>query len=1172
MFSRKRISGAAVASYLSSAAVAALSVSLATSAYAQETTSAFRGDVVNQSGAPVGDARIVIVHTPTGTRATEGSDAAGVFDVRGLRVGGPYTIEVEADGYQSQRLENIWLEVGQPYNYDFVLEPAETEIVVTATGGRSESIGSATVLSAHDIASVVSVTRDIRDVARHDPLVTQNSRGDGGISIAGSNPRTNRITIDGVQAQDDFGLNTGGLPTRRGPISLDAVSQVSIEAAPFDVENGDFIGGAINIVLREGQNDFDGSVFVNYLNEGLVGTRLAGARVDNTVVQENYGATLRGPIVPDRLFFALSYENYESQDPTSTGPAGLGFASGMNGLTGSANSLTQANIDAVTGVFATTYGSTFPFGAITLTKPITDEKYTGRFDWNINDQHRATYTLRHSESGVIQRTNLSATSAGLDSQWYLTGENDQTQSLQINSDWTDRLSTEFRISARDYTRLQEPPAGQNFADISVCAQPGANTGGSNPLQNCRTAGAGTQSVAVVRFGPDQFRHANFLDTDNRQIQFSGEYQYGAHLLKAGVQWQNNDVFNIFLPNSDGTYYFDSIADFSGASQGTAGVTAYASQLIYRNAISGNPRDAAAIFNYDIYSLLAQDTWDLTNELTVNYGVRYDRYTVNQRPAYNPNFAARYPGRTNQETYDGRDVLMPRLSFEYEPGDAWRISGGVGLFSGGLPDVFLSNVFSNTGIIDNTLTFQRTPAAQNATSLSTGYGFLTETSGAVNCVTQSAVCLAALNVPVNANFGRSIPASIQAALGATSASPTSETNVIAPDFEIPSIWKANVSLQWDFLDHFRLGADLFGFQDQNGLAFRDIRAQRLIVNGAQALTPDGRIRYDGLSTAQHAVSGLTVTSTNPGSNRDIEAFNPDPTPFSWIASLSLSGTWDNGVEAGLSYTRQNYDEYSASARFSSTASSLYGGQFASYDPNTAAEGRSQEEITDSFKYNFSWEHNFFGDLATRFSLFGEWRTGRPLSFTMNGGTSRNAVFGVNRASQLAYVPDLSNTAAVNCTTGVSSASFTGCIASDNRVAFANASQISLLQGMIGRFDIPTGGIVPRGSTDNPDINRLDLQISQELPGLMRGHRTRLTFDIANVLNLLDDDWGIVSEYGESLNLFSVSCAGLDGVADNDGAVTCNRYLINSATDQATITPGRNTDISRWAIQIGLRYEF
>jgi outer membrane receptor for ferrienterochelin and colicin len=1158
-----------------SAAIGALALASAQVAVAQETTSALRGAVTTIGGDPLAGATITITHTPTGTRSVQTANAAGVYDARGLRVGGPYTVEVAAGGYQTKKYEGLYLVVGESTRLNADLEEAAQEIVVTAAAlvGANE-VGSTTSLDRDQIEAIVSINRDIRDLARRDPLVSANLRGDGGISIAGSNPRTNRISIDGVQAQDDFGLNTGGLPTRRGPVSIDAVDQFTVAAVPFDVENGDFLGGAINVVLRQGANDWNGSAFVNYLNEGLVGTRIKGTTVKSFVTQDNYGATLRGPIVKDRLFFALSYETYESQDVSQVGPAGQGFSTNIVGPTSSGASvvpMTLGEIAAVTNVFSGTYGSQYPVGGIPLTRPITDEKYTGRFDWNITDNHRATFTYRKSESGVIQRTNINSGSAGLLSQWYLTGEDDQTYSLQVNSDWTDSLSTEVRLSRRDYTRLQEPTNGQNFADIRVCST-ATNldaAGQSNPFLSCRN---GATSVAVVRFGPDQFRHANFLETQNTQGQFAAEYSLGAHLLKAGVQYSQQEIFNLFLPNSRGTYYFDSISQFS---QG------FANQLIYRNALSGNPRDAAAAFTYNTLSLFAQDTWDITDFLSVSYGLRYDSYTVDDKPALNPNFVSRY-GFNNQTTYDDLSVVMPRLAATWRPMDNLKVSGGLGLFSGGLPDVFLSNSFSNTGILDNTLQFERSPTSANATSLAAttaqGGGFLTETTGAVNCVATPAVCLAALNVPVSSAFGSSIPASVQAALGGSTVPATSETNSIAPNFSMPSDWRANLAVDWEVLDGWKLGLNAVYVRTKDGLAFRDIRSQRLIVNGQQALTPDGRVRYDGLSTAQRtAIVGTTVSSTNPGSSRDIQAFNPDDTGSIWTAGVGVSKYFDNGLNIGLSYTLQNSEEFSASARFSSTASSLYSGQYASLDPNTAIKGRGQEEISDAIKAEFGWRHNFVGDLETRVSLFGDWRKGRPVTFTMNGGSGRNATFGVNRGAQLAYVPDLSGTVAtttVGTTTVVT-------VSSDARVAFDSVATVDNLRLLVGKFGIPTGGIVPRGSFENPDINVWDLQISQQIPALFEGNRASLTFDIGNVLNLLNSDWGVIEEYGEDVRLFDVACAGANGVSDNAGVLSCGRYRI-SGPNATLLNPAssagpaggvtRNTDRSRWQIQVGLKYEF
>lgn len=1156
---------------------AALAVGLLTlgsgqMAVAQETTSALRGQVTDNAGNAVPGATVTIVHTPTGTRSVQTTNETGVYDARGLRVGGPYSVEINAPGYQRKKFEDVFLTVGETARLNTGLEGGVQEVVVSAAAIRgANEIGVVTNLDRDQIDAIVSINRDIRDLARRDPLVSANLRGDGGISIAGSNPRTNRISIDGVQAQDDFGLNTGGLPTRRGPVSIDSVEQFSVQAVPFDVENGDFLGGAINVVLRQGTNDYGGSVFANFLNKDLVGTKIQQTTVKTLVKQDNYGATLRGPIIPDKLFFALSYENYESVDVTSVGPAGGGFATSIVGPAGTP--MTEAEIAAVTNVFANTYRSSFPFGGIPQTKPITDEKYTARLDWNLTDSQRATLTYRKSESGLIQRTNLGTTSAGLDSQWYLTGENDETYSLQLNSDWRDDLSTEFRLSQREYTRLQEPPAGQAFADIRVCSTATAldAAGTSNPPLTCRN---GSNTVAVVRFGPDQFRHANFLATKNTQAQLSAELTLGAHLVKAGVQYQDQKIFNLFLPNSDGTYYFDSVSDFTNG---------FAGELIYRNALSGNPNDAAANFKYNTTSLFLQDTWDVSEPLTVTYGLRYDMYSVKDKPALNQNFVNRY-GFNNQETYDGINVLMPRLAFDWRPTDTVKVSGGLGLFSGGLPDVFLSNSFSNTGILDNTLTFQRSLTAANATSLAAtaaqGGGFITETSGAVNCVTNSATCLAALNVPVNSSFGTSIPASIQTALGGSTVSPTSETNSIVPGFKMPSDWRTNLAVNWEVADGWNVSASGVYVRTAEGLAFRDIRAQPLLVNGQRALTPDGRVRYDGLSTAQRnagAGSGLTVNSANPGSGRDIQAYNPDSTGAIWTAALGLSKYFDNGINFGVSYSKQNSREFSASARFSSTASSLYSGQYASLDPNTAISGRGQEEISDAVKGEFGWRKNLFGKYETRVSLFADYRKGRPVTFTMNGGSGRNATFGVNRGAQLAYVPDLSG----NVTTGTVGTTAVVSVSSAPLVAFDSTTTVDTVRALVAKFGIPQNGIVPRGSYENRAINLWDLQLSQELPAFSENHKARITFDVANFLNLLNKKWGVIEEYGEDVRLFDVSCAGANGVSDNIGVLTCARYRISGANStllnpaSATGPAGgvtRNTDRSRWQIQVGLKYEF
>ena len=285
------------------AALSALLCGMSSAVYAQETTSAVRGSVVTDAG-PVGNATVTITHRPSNTRSVTQTNADGVFDARGLRVGGPYSIAVSSSA-GSKTMDGVFLTLGEQTRLEISLEAEVEEVVITAAADPTADNSSVrTTLDAGDVQSVVSVTRDLRDLARRSALVTQNSRGDGGISIAGSNPRSNRITIDGAQAQDDFGLNTGGTPTRRGPISLDAVEQFTVDAVPIDVENGDFSGGALDVVLKSGGNSFHGTAFINYLNDGMVGRKIRGAPVPSQISQRNYGGFLSGPIWKDRIFFA----------------------------------------------------------------------------------------------------------------------------------------------------------------------------------------------------------------------------------------------------------------------------------------------------------------------------------------------------------------------------------------------------------------------------------------------------------------------------------------------------------------------------------------------------------------------------------------------------------------------------------------------------------------------------------------------------------------------------------------------------------------------------------------------------------------------------------------------------------------------------------------------------
>lgn len=1124
MTSMKRLAGGA--------ALSALVLAMSSAVYAQETTGSLRGQVTDDSGAPIGGASVTILHTASGTRSTTATDANGFYDARGLRIGGPFRITVNAPGGATKTFEDVYTELGETTRADISFAAEVDELVVTAAldpTARNTSVK--TTLDSTDVQSVVSVTRDLRDLARRSPLVSQNARGDGGISIAGSNPRNNRIAIDGAQAQDDYGLNTGGTPVRRGPISLDAVEQFSVDAVPIDVENGDFSGGALDVVLKSGGNDFHGTIFTNYLNDGMVGRSIRGVDVPSRVSQSNYGGFLSGPIWQDRLFFAASYELYESADLTSTGPTGAGFPNSVTGVS-------QSTIDQVVGIFNTNYAADFLAGGIPRTKPITDEKYSLKIDANITDRHRASVTARYGLSEVFQRTNISRTSAGLDSQWYLTGEEDYSYVGELNSDWTDNLSTQLRVTYRDYERRQLPPSGQEFSDITVCNT--ATSGGS--ATTCDQAGSANPSI--IRFGPDEFRHANELATENFQLQFRGVYTKGDHVLKFGYQGQKNTIANLFLPTQDGVYYFDSIADFSAGR---------ANRLRYNDAVGGASLETTrAVLEYRVNSLFVQDTLTVTPDVEITAGLRYDWYTNDTPPALNANFVARN-GFSNQTTYEGRTVVMPRVGFKWNVNDAFRLQGGLGLFSGGVPDVLATNPYGGgVGTLSSSVDIQRTAA-----------GLFIETTGTTGFT--QAIGASALNVNLtDPRAFYDIPASVRAFQGGAVASPLNEVAAFAPGFVFPSDWKlflsAQYDLPWAWSEGWRAGFDVVATKVNDGLYARDTRAVPLTINGAAARLPDGRMRYDGVNATAAQRTAAGVSSVSPGSsNRDLVFYNTDK-GYGVVAAVSLTKSFDFGLDLTASYTYQDIKDYASSLRFSSTQSSSYQTP-AGEDPNAPAYGASYEQIRHGAKFEASYAKKFFGDLDTRATLFAERRNGRPTSFVMGDlTTGRGPVFGVNRgANHLLYVPNISGTG------GASGLDY-------GLVTFADVSTRDNFLKLVNQFGLPQNQIVEKGFYKNDDISIVDLQLSQELPAFSTGHKFRVTLDIANLLNLLNDEWGIVEEYTDVSNVVSVQCATATGAAVAAGDFSCPRYRYSSFNSGSLVENIDNNGKSLWTIQVGLRYEF
>ncbi|RZF63583.1 TonB-dependent receptor [Sphingomonas populi] len=1056
---------------LMGAAIAALVMPAAASA--QETTATVRGSVVAQ-GAPVAGAAVVIESSTTGARSTATTDSSGSFNFNGLQAGGPYTLTVtSAQG--NSTITDIFTVVGQPYDLpvDLAEQTGGSDIVVTANrvqGAGVRSDGPQTILTATDIARVASVNRDIRDLARRDPFArfedTSGSGGGKAISFAGVNPRYNKFSVDGVTVSDNFGLNSDANPTRRGPVPLDAIGQFSTSVAPYDVRQGGFQGGAMDAILKSGTNKFHGSGFFSYNSDGLTGdARRLGATKLN-FDSKTYGVTLSGPIIKDKLFFMVSGERNTEGNPLSPAP-------------GQVPNLTQSLIDSVTSAAKTAFPD-YNVGGVLTSSSDKDEKIVGKITWNISDRQKLSlsYINAYDETNFLQNSNTSRSTPqlGLSSDAYKATELLRAGIVQLNSDWTDHLSTEARFLYKSYDRGQLSLGGNAFGQNRVCTAATSITNGNNgdSFIACGSGAPGVGGNPVVTFGPDSSRQSNVFNTDTYSGSFLIRYNAGNHDIKLYTQYDQVKIFNLFLQNTRGNWYYDSTADLASRT---------ASSVTYQNAATGNPNDAAASFGYQQYQFGLQDDWRVNDQLTITAGVRYDLYGSHSPVPLNPGFTARY-GFPNTLNYSGLGLLQPRVSFNYKPVSDISIRGGFGIFGGGSPDVYLSNSYSSAGagiggVGITSLTINRT-----------GTNTYTLNGASIDPAIASAI----LHNP----GGATIPAQLQALIP-NGPNSLANINALSRDFRIPSVYKGTLSADWTpnnlLGGGWDFGADFYWSKVKDQVYFTDLRSIPI------GTLPDGRTRYGPL-IGSDTNTDIILANTSKGR--------------SYIGVVRAAKTFDFGLDLDVSYTLQDVKDQTPAT--SSTAGSNYGnGAF--LDGSGAAYGVSNDQSKWSFKYGVGFHHAFFGDNTTTFQLFGSTNAGRPYSITMQdlGTGNRSSVFGVTGRDDrfLLYVPTGPNDPLINMTPEV-----------------AAALDKIIVDNGLERY---RGKILPRNVVRSRAYTQMDLHVAQELPLFVGKSKLTLFGDIQNFPNLLNKKWGGFRQaafpYVE--DVISVTCATVD-------TNTCAKY--------------------------------
>jgi hypothetical protein len=1141
-------------SFTRTALSVAVAMVVAAPALAQNTTAAIGGQVTSANGSPVSGASVSIVHKESGSANRFVTDEQGRYAARGLRVGGPYTITV-TKGNDKESREDVYLQLAESLTLDMKLGGATlATVVVTGSANsriNSASMGSGTNIGRKELDAYASIGRNLQDYARADPRLSQTDKERGEISAGGQNTRYNSITIDGVRTNDTFGLEANNLPTTKQPISIDAIQSVQVNLSNYDVTQQGYTGANINAVTKSGTNEFKGSVYYVYRDD-----KLGEERYNKTndsyfrpmpYKEDTKGITLGGPIIEDKLFFFASYEELKSnRAQPEYGPVG-------STLTNVA--ISQSAIDSLKSIAQSKYN--FDPGESIGASALSAKDYLLKLDWNISEQHRANIRLARTEQGDTNNGSFgsySPTSLQMTSQWWNQSKVIDTVVGQWFADWTPTFSTELKLSNRNYNSVPQnnsvlPAMALQFTGAAPVGSPaGVNTGSR-----------------FLNFGTEQSRHFNILDTKTFDGYLGATWTIKDHELKFGGDTNTNKVYNAFLQNVNGNYTFNCtnssatyVYSFGAINCGTA-TAAQIEAAVLENFTKGRPSsyqvqvpvaggtldDGVAQWSLQNTGVFLQDTWIASKQLTITAGVRLDHQSTSDKPQANA--AASAPtvlgkttpsgstftytrntggfGLDNSVTVDGQELVQPRLGFNYAFGGLEnkksQLRGGFGLFQGAAANVWLSNPYSNTGLATRFV----------------GCG----TNGWAACPGTGGI-FSADPTTQPTNF--------------TGATPAANVDFIGSGMGQPAVWKANLAidaeLPWGGLV---VGAEWLGTKTKNGIYY-----QHLNLGDATRIAPDGRQMFytpQGYDPSCWTATGGTNTSgvctgfraramSNAAFNNVLLATNTSEGVGNAV-TLSLTGPRINGVEWNLAYTRTDATEVSPLT--SSVSNSNFNAR-SIFNPNEETAGNSAYLIKDRINASVNWSKAFVGSYKTTFGLFYEGRTGKPYSWTYGNDMNGDGISG----NDLMYIPKGPQSGEV-------------VFAGDTATNHANEDRFWSIVNANGELSSAKGGVVARNSSFSPFVHNFDVRVSQEVPGFAPKHKGVISFDILNVGNLINKEWGRIDEIGFS------SAGGQRRTFVSYGGINAagqTVYIVRNAADDYTLRQAKGE--SQWAMQITARYEF
>lgn len=1072
---------------------------------AQVTTASMSGTVMFQDE-PVIGATVLAVHEPSGTNYGTITNVDGRFSLQGMRTGGPYKVTISYVGYQSAVYSGITLQLGENYNLNVKLkESSETldEIVITAakTKFNTEKTGATTNISSSQITSLPTINRSISDIARLSPYASD-------MSFAGGDGRSTNFTVDGANFNNNFGLSDN-LPGGGNPISMDAIEEVQVVIAPFDVRQTNFIGGGINAITKSGTNTFKGSAYTYFQNQNMRGNSIDGEDLGARAKESKtiYGATFGGPIIKNKLFFFANVEvEKQPQQVIKWRARTEGEQPDENHYI---SRTTLSDMQKVSDFLRDKYG----YDTGSATNFPADEKnlkLLGRIDWNITNGHKLSVRYNYTKNTAWNAPNANSMDGGSGSRLYNTSrvgyqsmsfansmysQDNKVSSVSadLNSRFSDKISNQLLFTYTDIEDMRGTNSSP-FPFIDILA--GKDAEGNQIMEPYMSAGY------------ELFTYNNGVKNKITSVIDNFTYFAGDHKITAGISFEHQLASNAYMRNGTGYYRYSSLDDFlNGAAPET-----FAWTYGY-NGVS----DPKAQVTFNQIGFYAQDEWNIRPNVKLTYGIRFDDLIFDNSDLqrndaiYDLDFGGKHidTGKWPKS----RMQISPRVGFVWDvfKDNSLKVRGGTGIFTGRLPLVFFTNMPTNSNMVQNAVVFGT--KYENGIAVSHD-SRLDQLAGGMITNVDDAI----------KKFG--LPTTIENPVAG------SKISGVKDNFKMPQIWKTSLAVDYQLPTSFPLSVtgEFIYNKNINAVTLENINIKDPSnwehFNGA-----DNRLIYPSDYTYVSGKNAVVLTNTSKG--------------HGYTANVTVNAQPVEDLNMMLAYTHTESKEISGLP--GSDPVSTWQGMLTIDGPNFATVQRSRYVVPDkviaAINYNLPFRHK--GLLRkTSLNLFysGYSASGYSFAYTndMNGD-------GIN--NDMMYIPkDDSEIKFKN---------------EADRTAFWNfVDQDSYLKNHKGEY-------AEAYAARAPWVHRFDLRITEDF-SFKAGkteHHFQLSLDFMNIGNMINSKWGVMKNASSSNGCRILKHEGMD---DNKTPIF-SMYKINGEYPTETYSYNR-IYTECWKMQVGIRYIF